>query len=126
MGVKGVLERRRLLARSLAQMEAGWGVDGTGGVEEVELAVDEEFADRGVIRCGVGGEVRLAGSGDEIDVIEVVRVGFSELMRTGWQGVLDDAIGSHLLSAINLDVGCRFVETKYKGHLLGSGEAYGR
>ena len=84
MGVKGVLERRRLLARSLAQAKAGWGVDGTGGVEEVELAVDEEFADRGVIRYGVGGEVRLAGNGDEIDVIEVVRVGFGELMRTGW------------------------------------------
>ena len=49
---------------------------------------------------------------------EVVRVGFGELMRTGWQGVLDDAIGSHLLSAINLDVGCSFVKAKDKGHLL--------
>ena len=72
------MERRRLLACSLAEAEAGWGVDGTGGVKEVELAVDEEFADRGVIRCGVGGEVRLAGSGDEIYVIEVVRVGFKQ------------------------------------------------
>ena len=97
-------------------------------MKEIELAVDEEFADSSVIRGRTGdvGKVRLAGSGDEIDVIEVVRVGFGELMRTGWQGVLDDAIGSHLLSAINFDVGCRFVETKYKGHLLGSGEAYGR
>ena len=89
-------------------------------MEEIELAVEEDFADSSVIRGRTGdvGKVRLAGSGDEIDVIEVVRVGFGELMRTGWQGVLDDAIGSHLLSAINLDVGCSFVKAKDKGHLL--------